>query len=129
MIFIFTALLFLLLLYPEIKFCKQDIADYYGIQRELMGKWIDHFSNANLWKDRKKFSFLETFSLMKSLGFGLNKDKMSKGEIAALLGCNTKAIQLKDKQSNQFFDFKLGFYSAMDIFPPRVANQLLNHFS
>lgn len=129
MIFIFTVLLILLLLYPEIKVCKQDIADYYGIQLELLGKWIDHFSDSNLWKNRKKFSFSETFSLMKPLGFGLNKNKMSKGEIATQCSCTTRAIQLTDEQTGQFFDFKQGFYGAMDIFPPRVCAQLLTHFS
>ena len=130
--FLFCLLLilcFCLCFLINLKWTKQEIAEYYGVSRKTLGKWIKYCSpeiDYNKWKAMRKVSMIDLMLTFDQLGCPIENRIMTKGEIVKQ--CETYYHTLRE---NVVLNFqKLGLskesYSNLDVFPPKLSLKVLN---
>lgn len=112
---------------PRIK-TKQDLADYYGITRKTLNKWIANFTSINLeeFKKIRKITFSDLSQILKQLGHVKENSKpLSKKEIKKL--CETSDRVLRDNISEKHCGISPETYKQVNIFPPSISKKILSH--
>ncbi|BDS11501.1 hypothetical protein [Aureispira anguillae] len=112
---------------PRIK-TKQDLADYYGITRKTLNKWITHFTTINLeeFKKIRKITFSDLSQILNQLGrVKENSQPLSKKEIKKR--CETSDRVLRENISEKYCGISLETYKQVNIFPPNISKKILSH--
>lgn len=126
----FVILIFALL-FSRQKKKKQDLANYYGITRPTLTKWILHFPCEEIqgdWKSKRFFTNLEFFVLQAH--FGMNPTLvLSKNQIALNAGSNPKTVAANVLLNLQKCGLTEDAWQSLNIFPPKIAQSILNHLS
>ena len=111
-----------------IKWTKQEIADYYGICRKTLGKWVRYCSpniNYEKWKKVRKLNVIDILIIFHDFGFPEDFKPLTKGEIISK--CETYYHTIRENIALNFE--KLGInrkaYSSLDIFPPRLSFKMV----
>lgn len=107
---------------------KQDLADYYGISRKTLNKWIEHFTSFEIenFKSIRKVSFFQLLTIYYELGevSDLNRP-LKKSDICIIAETSHRTIR------ENIVAEKCGLtpneYKAMDIFPPKIGKQIIAH--
>lgn len=128
MIFLILLLILFLFIALDIKWTKQKIADYYGICRKTLGKWmrlcipnIDY----NKWRKVRKISILELLCIVDIFGISEGSRAFTKGEIIE----KSESDYLTVRENIALNYAKLGIhktaYSCLDIFPPKLSLKMV----
>lgn len=128
MFFFLFLLIVLFCFYLNIKWTKQDIANYYGICRKTLGKWVKYCSpriDYEKWKKLRKLNVLDILILFHEFGYPEDYKPLTKGEI--LKKCETYYHTIRENIALNFE--KLGInkkvYSSLDVFPPNLSFKMV----
>ncbi len=114
---------------------KEEVLKSYKVNKRTLGKWVTHFCDPSVlsyetYNKRRRLTGEEYFYLLSRLG--LNTDEtpvMSKAEIASAANTHTNTLRNWVIQNKNAFDFPIGTYDALNIFPPLIAHQILTSFN
>lgn len=127
MIFLICLLIIIWVLFIN-RMTKQDIADYYGITRKTLNKWIWHISNKichNSYKKARKLSGWMTLQIIATFGFVEDQKPLYKNAIKAM--CETNYRTIRENISEPHCGISLETYISMNVFPPVISSRLVNH--
>lgn len=125
----FLCLFFILLCFAyNVKLTKQEIAEYYGVSKKTLGKWVEFCCPKIVsakWEKIRKLNILEATIVLGSLGTREDYEVLTKGEI--LQKCETYYHTVR--QNIALNVSKLGIdenaYSSMDKFPPKLSHKIV----
>ena len=109
---------------------KQDLADYYGVTRKTLNKWIANFTSINLeqFKNSRKLTYYTLFCILSQLGcVDDQKIPLTKKRIKEL--CYTSDRVLRENISEKHCGVSLETYKKMNVFPPDVSTKILRHLA
>jgi len=111
------------------KITKQAIADYYGICRKTLSKWIQYLSTSikfEAYKAARKLTYLHFLIIQLDLGRKEDQHPLTKGAIESK--CETRYQTMRECVSLERCGISKETYKKMDIFPPNISRNLVNHF-
>lgn len=109
---------------------KQDLADYYGITRKTLNKWIANFTTIDLeqFKKSRKLTYYTLFRVLSQLGcVDDQKVPLTKKRIKEL--CYTSDRVLRENISEKNCGVSLETYKKMNVFPPDVSSKIVTHLA
>jgi len=111
------------------KITKQEIADYYGITRKTLCKWLQFIPNSfnfEKYKEARKLTWLDFVYI--TIDFGRKEEQypLTKGALKAM--CETRYETMRNCISLQQCGISKETYKKIDIFPPNISRNLSNHF-
>lgn len=107
---------------------KQDLADYYGVVRKTLNKWITHFTtiDSEQFKKVRKITFLDYLIILEQLGIvSENSKPLTKKEIKNQ--CETTDRVLRANIKLKFCGLSKETYKKMNIFPPKISTKIVEH--
>lgn len=111
-----------------IKVSKQEIADWYGVSRKTLNKWIKTFvKNVDFeaFKRRKKATLLDFEFIKASLGNPELQPCLLKREIAEKCETYYHTIRENVELNLKKIGFSKETYKSFDVFPPKVSLQIV----
>ena len=113
------------------KYTKKSLADFYGITKPTLAKWIQHFQSsitAEEWTKKRHLSSLEYSKLKQD--FGTERDFVLSTALIADRSASTYKVVAKEVKNN--LD-KIGLSSEAwkycSTFPPNISKAILSHLS
>ena len=106
---------------------KQEVAEYYGVCRKTLNKWVRCFTRLNYqtWIKLKKLRGIHFYQVLMELGSPAEHACLTKTDL--IDHCDTTYHALRNMVAK--FPDKFGFnsecYSEVDKFPPRISKQLV----
>lgn len=131
-ILIFFAIVFGPELINFFKFTKKDLANYYGIGKKLLNKWVINFTSFdkrrwNSINGSAKLSRAEFKDLISQLG---NGKVLAKDEICEILVTHYKRSA---NYFSEFFEDELeisgSIYKSMRKFPPKLSLEIIDGYN
>ena len=107
---------------------KQDFADYYGITRKTLNKWIKLIPNKicyQSYQKARKLSGWMTLQIIATFGFVDDQKPLYKKTIKAM--CETNYRTIRENISESHCGISLETYTSMNIFPPVISSRLIHH--
>jgi hypothetical protein len=113
---------------------KDEVCKMYVIDKQTLGKWVKYFCNPSVlsyetYKKRRRLTSGEYLHLLVSLGVRTDETPvMSKGAIADSADSHTDTLRSWVIQNIDKLDFSIEAYDALNVFPPLIAQQILDAF-
>lgn len=125
----FLLILLLVCLLCLFSYTKSDIAEWYGVSRPTLRKWIRHLDvtpDYASWKSRRKFPGFEVLVLVLNLGDPEDGTCMTKGQIKNW--CETEYQTITDMVALNASELGIDIntYRCMDVFPPLLSKHLVS---
>lgn len=107
---------------------KGDIAAYYGITRPTLSKWVKYIPSKidfDEYKRKRKLNLLEFWVIQDEYGVIDEQEPLEKGRIKEI--CETRYNTISENITLSTCGITKEAYQKMDIFPPKVSQQIINH--
>lgn len=112
----------------SIKLSKQEIADWYGVSRKTLNKWVHTFvKNVDFeaFKRQKKATLLDFEFIKASLGNPELQPCLLKREIVEKCETYYHTIRENVELNLKNIGFSEETYKSFDVFPPKVSLQIV----
>lgn len=118
----------LIWLFWDFKFTKQQVADFYGVTRKTLNKWVNYFTSESFqesWKAKRKLTLKELSGIAIKFGIANSKEGKTKGEI--IEHCSTDYKTLRENVYLNQLELGLSAqeYKSIDVFPPNLSTQII----
>ena len=128
MLFIFILLL-LIYLFFVVTYTKTQIAQWYGISKPTLRKWVRYFcpkTDYQAWKSKRKFSGWEVFALEQELGCPDSGGCLTKGQIKEQCETEYETVTGMIELNAAKVGISVSTYRSVDIFPPLFSKRIVS---
>lgn len=127
---LFIAILAILLIWVfwDFKFTKQQVADFYGVTRKTLSKWVKYFASESFqesWKAKRKLTLKELSSIAIKFGIVNSKEGKTKGEIIEHCSTDYRTLRENVYLNQSELGLSTQAYKAIDVFPPNLSAQII----
>ena len=110
------------------KITKQEIADYYGISKKTLAKWIQLIPNIldyETYRQARSLSWFNFFEIRDQLGAIEYQKPLFKSTIKNI--CKTGYRTLRENISEMYCGITREVYVQLNVFPPFISKKIIDH--